>query len=73
MKIQRLVVLTVSHGVAIAAGVAIGIYSLPILIAPQPPALSERQSAANAAIYSGRFHKDLRGSDFFHSEKTFFG
>ena len=62
----RLVTFLVSHGIAMAAGFALGIYLLPILIAPDAPSEAEVASASSKAIYSTQFKKDLPGSDFLH-------
>ena len=35
-----------THGVALAAGFALGIYLLPILIAPEGPSLRRRETSA---------------------------
>ncbi len=62
----RLIVFLVSHGLAMAAGFALGVYLLPILTAPEAPTDAEIASAASKAIYSAEFKKDLPGSDFLH-------
>ena len=49
-----------------AAGVALGIYLLPILTAPSGPSDAEVLAASSKAIYSTQFRKDLPGSDFLH-------
>lgn len=53
-----------THVVALAVGFALGIYALPILIAPQGPSVAEVQSGA--AKYQGKFHRDLKDSDPLH-------
>ena len=62
----RLIVFLVSHGLAMAAGFALGIYLLPILTAPDAPSDSAVASVAEQAMFSTRFRKDLPGSDFLH-------
>ncbi len=62
----RLVVLLFSHGAALAVGFALGIYLLPILIAPDAPDAAMLQSQAQGARYSGEFVRELKGSDFLH-------
>ena len=62
----RLIVFLVSHGLAMAAGFALGIYLLPILVAPTAPSDAEVASASSKAIFTARFKKDLPGSDFLH-------
>jgi len=59
-------VLLVSHVVALAIGFALGIYALPILIAPEAPSTSEVQAQAGAAAYKGQFRRDLKDSDALH-------
>jgi len=63
---MKFIALLVSHGIAMAAGFALGIYLLPILIAPSAPSDAEVAQASGKAIYSTRFNKDLPGSDFLH-------
>ena len=55
-----------THALAIAVGFALGIYTLPILIAPKAPSPSEVKSLAGAAEFTGEFRRDLKGSDFLH-------
>ena len=66
MKIRNTFLLLVSHGVALAAGFAAGIYTLPILIAPAAPSVADVSVVAAGAIYSGEFHRDLQDSNTFH-------
>ena len=63
---KRLVLLTISHAVALAAGFALGIYALPILTAPPAPSSAEVSSVAAAAAFKGEFRRDLKGSDVLH-------
>jgi Electron transfer DM13 len=63
---RRALVLTASHAAVAAVGFAGGIYALPILIAPAPPAAAELQAVAGAALFKGRFVRDLPGSDALH-------
>jgi Electron transfer DM13 len=60
------VALVLSHTVIAIVGFAAGIYVLPILVAPEPPAPAELQSLEAAARFTGRFRRDLPGSDFLH-------
>ena len=55
-----------SHLLAVAAGFALGVYFLPILIAPEPPSASQVGSQAAQAIFKGQFRRDLRDSDALH-------
>ena len=63
---KRLVLLTISHAVALAAGFALGIYVLPILTAPPAPSTAEVGSVAAVAAFKGEFRRDLKGSDVLH-------
>lgn len=63
MKIIRILV---THAIALALGFALGIYLLPVLIAPPAPSDAEVSSSAQGAVYSGRFTRDLPGSDLLH-------
>ena len=62
----KTIVLLISHGAAAAAGFALGIYLLPILIAPDAPSDSEVAVVSEQAMFSVTFRKDLPGSDFLH-------
>jgi len=50
----------------LALGVALGIYLLPILVAPEAPSDAEVTTSSQQAMFSGQFRKDLPGSDFLH-------
>ena len=63
---MKKLLLVVSHLVALAAGFALGIYALPILIAPQAPTAAQVHAQAGAANYKGQFRRDLKDSDAFH-------
>ena len=63
---KRALVLAVTHLATLAAGFALGVYFLPVLIAPEGPSASEVKSAAASAQYSGTFRRDQKGSDFLH-------
>ncbi|MGH1466056.1 MAG: DM13 domain-containing protein [Cognatishimia sp.] len=62
----RLMALTVSHVVALVVGFGLGIYFLPILVAPASPDAAMLQEKAQGAMFSGTFTRDLNGSDFLH-------
>ena len=62
----RLALLTASHAIALAAGVALGIYLLPILTAPESPDADMLEEKAQGALYTAEFTRDRRGSDFLH-------
>lgn len=62
----RRIFLTLTHLGALAIGFGLGVYFLPILTAPPAPDAAMLEQQAEAAIYSGEFTRDLRGSDFLH-------
>ena len=63
---KKILLLLISHLTVAAAGYSLGIYALPILIAPPSPSPAELQAVAARAVYSGEFRRDLQDSDFFH-------
>lgn len=66
MKISKILALSVSHLAVGAFGFALGIYLLPILIAPTSPTESEVNQLSSSAQYSAVFSKDRADSDAFH-------
>lgn len=62
----RIIALLASHGLVFGMGIALGIYLLPILTAPDSPDQAMLQEKAEAALYRAEFTRDLRGSDFLH-------
>lgn len=66
MRLSRLVLLGASHVVAGALGFAVGIYALPILIAPPGPDAAELAAVAAEATYNSRFVRELADSDALH-------
>lgn len=62
----RRVVLLASHAFALLVGFVAGVFTLPILIAPDPLPAAEVQAHAAAAKYMGRFRRDLKDSDALH-------
>jgi hypothetical protein len=63
---KKLAVLTASHIFALAVGFALGVYLLPILVAPDAPSAAQIRSVAGEAEYTGHFRRDLKGSDPLH-------
>ena len=63
---MRKFLLLLSHLAAVALGFGLGIYALPILIAPSPPTTSDIGAQASQAIFRGQFRRDLKGSDALH-------
>jgi hypothetical protein len=63
---MKALLLLASHLLALAIGFGLGIYFLPILIAPSAPSSAEVANQASAARYSGTFRRDLKDSDALH-------
>ena len=55
-----------THLAALGIGFALGIYLLPILIAPESPGEQEIRSVANNSLFTAEFRRDLEGSDALH-------
>jgi Electron transfer DM13 len=63
---MKRLLLVASHLVALAIGFALGVYALPILIAPPAPTASEVTAQADQALFKGQFRRDLKDSDALH-------
>ena len=63
---MRKLLLAGSHLLALAIGFALGVYALPILIAPPAPSAAEVGAQAEKATYKGQFRRDLKDSDALH-------
>ena len=63
---MRKLALLVSHLLALASGVGLGIYLLPILVAPEAPTQAEVSAQTGAVRYTGHFRRDLKDSDALH-------
>ena len=63
---MKKLLLLLSHLLALALGFALGIYCLPVLIAPAAPTSAEIAAQASAATYTGQFRRDLTDSDALH-------
>src|SRR5829696_6181748 len=66
MKVRTAAILFVSHAAVLGAGFMLGVYFLPILIAPPPPPAAAVQAAAKAATYRGEFKRHMGDSDALH-------
>ncbi|MFQ3235104.1 MAG: hypothetical protein ACI9C4_000658 [Paraglaciecola sp.] len=66
MKFRQIILLIFTHLSVGAFGVALGIYMLPILIAPTSPTESEVTELSSQAQYSAIFKKNRKDSDSFH-------
>lgn len=63
---MKKLLLLVSHAAALAIGFALGVYFLPILIAPPAPSATEISAQAGVASFTGQFRRDLKDSDALH-------
>ena len=63
---MKTALLAVSHTLTLALGFALGVYFLPILIAPPAPSGAEVAAQAKSAAWSGTFRRDLKDSDALH-------
>ena len=66
MTLRKIFLRLITHLSAGAFGFALGIYMLPILIAPTSPTASEVARLSVNARYFAVFNKELKGSDAFH-------
>ncbi|TQV74696.1 DM13 domain-containing protein [Aliikangiella marina] len=55
-----------THTFAVILGFALGIYLLPILIAPESPTHQAVTTVAESAEYTAQFTRELKGSDALH-------
>lgn len=55
-----------THFAAGGIGFALGIYLLPILIAPESPGAQQVQAAAESSQFTAEFRRDLADSDALH-------
>jgi hypothetical protein len=63
---MRKVLIVASHAMVFGLGIAVGIYLLPVLVAPPAPTSAEVSAAAGHASYTGQFRRDLKDSDLLH-------
>jgi hypothetical protein len=66
MKPLKSLVLVASHLITLVIGFALGVYVLPILIAPDAPTAQEIQTNWPAAQWRATFRRDLKDSDTLH-------
>lgn len=64
--VSRLIRFLITHAIALAIGFALGIYLLPILIAPEGPSDAEVAANAQQAMFETAFVRELTDSDFLH-------
>jgi len=65
-RMNRSLVLTLSHLACAGIGFAVGIYLLPILVAPDRPNAAMLRDVAADATFHGEFRRDHPGSDPLH-------
>ena len=63
---MKKLLLLLSHLAALGLGFALGVYLLPVLIAPAGPSPGQLSQASAAAQYTGTFRRDLKDSDLLH-------
>ena len=63
---KKKLLLVGTHLIALAAGFALGIYLLPILVAPAAPTTAELASLMGPAVWKAQFRRDLKDSDALH-------
>jgi len=63
---MRKLLLVGSHLIALAVGFGLGVYTLPILIAPAAPSAGEVAAQADKALFKGQFRRGLKDSDALH-------
>ena len=66
MKTRTILLFAISHLAAIGLGFALGIYALPILIAPPTPDAASIEQVAAVSEYRGEFSRDRTDSDSLH-------
>lgn len=66
MTTPRALLLTITHLAMLGAGFALGIYTLPLLIAPPAPDAATLSTSAAQASFRGQFRRDLKDSDALH-------
>jgi hypothetical protein len=63
---MKALLIAASYVVAVAIGFALGIYTLPILVAPTGLSAADVEDRAQSSLYKGQFRRNLKGSDFLH-------
>ena len=63
---KKILILIVSHLVIGVLGFMVGVYTLPIIIAPDAPSVEQINLAKKQVEFSGHFMRKLAGSDFLH-------
>lgn len=63
---MKKIILLISHGAMLVAGIALGIYLLPLLVEPLPASAQQMTEVTERALYRANFRRDLVGSDWLH-------
>lgn len=63
---MKKLLLLATHLATLALGFALGVYALPILIAPPPPVAADLSAHAATASHKGEFRRNLKDSDALH-------
>jgi hypothetical protein len=66
MKARTAALLLLTHSIVGGVGFGVGIYMLPILVAPPAPSESEIRAISAQAEYTAEFRRDLKDSDALH-------
>lgn len=66
MKLRKTILLLASHALVAVLGFAAGVYTLPLLIAPQAPTAAQVQAQGAQARHTAQFRRELKGSDALH-------
>ena len=63
---KKILLLIVSYLFIAIIGFAMGLYTLPILTAPDAPDIKALSMGGQQVLFEGRFQPDLKDSDFLH-------
>ena len=63
---KKFITLIATHALVGAIGFVIGLYTLPIIMAPKAPSQKEVYQQHSESRFEGQFRRDLEGSDFLH-------
>lgn len=66
MTMKKLFVLCLSHLSIAFIGFALGIYSLPLLMAPPAPSQDLIFEKSKGAVFQAEFQRNLKGNDWLH-------
>ncbi|RJG47562.1 DM13 domain-containing protein [Motilimonas pumila] len=66
MKMIRYAILAISHVLTLVVGIGLGIYMLPILIAPKAPSTAEIAKVTAQTEFTASFTRERQDSDALH-------